>query len=251
MRKIEIISGGATNDNSIYFQTDENTVIAKLNKDENTFVLNEEKNKYINNKIFKIPVVNTIYKLFSCAIIKEQNKISINFLPCLLVVIYISDKVYFNMNLPEYSYLLYILLLSLVSKITNMSQLHGAEHMTYNYYSNHYNISIENIKDVKLENKSIYACGTTNYIIIGILLFLFETFIGDFMIKLILFNAISYYIINLSYKYKIVRKLFSPLFFISGLIQVPLFISKPKDVHLKMAISVINRLEQLENKLKE
>jgi uncharacterized protein YqhQ len=247
MKGIELYGGGATNTNSIYFESSSYKVEAILNKDTNEITLNEKRLNKKSDKINKIPIVNVIYNLLKSLIIENNNRTGINVLPCVLVLSYILDKFLFRINLPDYLYLLYFLFVVIFAKLTNMRKMHGAEHMTFNYYDRNRKISYDNFDEIMREKRSVYACGTTHSIINITLLFVLKFIINDFMIRFILSNIISYNAVYLSYKYKIVKKILSPIFYISGILQIIFFISKPEDIHIKMAIATINRLEELEN----
>jgi len=243
---MEILAGGATNENSIYFKSNNYIVTATLNKKENTFDLEEKKLSKNNKTINKIPIINLLYRLLTSLTIKKDNYTSINVLPCGLLLIYLIDKIFLHIYLVDYIYVLYFAFLVIYAKFLNIKEMHGAEHMTINYYFKNHHVSEQDIEKIYKENKSIFACGTTCYIIILISLFLLKLIINDFMIRFIVSYIFAHEIICISYKNKFFKRLFSPLFFISGLIQELLFISKPKEIHLKMAIAVINRLEELE-----
>jgi uncharacterized protein YqhQ len=237
---IVITSGGATSDNSIEFTTYNFKVTSVL---ENSNInVKEEKRTTNKNFIWKIPVLNIlaqlIYSLFN-------NGVK----PYILLISYIIDVLILKINLPDYLYLSYFFILSIVVKITNIKELHGAEHMIYNYYVKKQKISNEDIDEILKGKTSVFSCGTTVFILNLLFLFSFKLVINDFIIRFIIANIISYNAVMLSHKYYIVRKILSPIFFISNIIQEIMFVSKPKKIHLEIGISAIKKLEELEENL--
>lgn len=244
---MRIVRGAASNNNTLNFETANYKVEAKLNK--NSFSLEESEIKSKNKFIANIPIINNLYNLIMKFIIKENGITTINILPVGLVIIYIIDKFYFRMLLPDITYFLYIIFLGIYVKRIKIDKIHGAEHMVLNYYLKHSKTS--SVKNIRKESTACFACGTTHMIIILCFLFVLKIFIDDFILRYIISYLLSSNIILYSSQYKIIYNILTPLFWISGMVQKILFVSKPEKIHLEMGIAVINKLEQLENKIRK
>lgn len=135
-------------------------------------------------------------------------------------------------------------------QLNNIKKLHGAEHAIYNFYRKKNSLNNWSYNRIKNESRIVNHCGTTQYILIAILIFIEKLFIDDFFIRYLIAIGISNEIIRISDN-KFFNILFKPLFFISGIIQKYLYTAQPDDIHIDMAIESIEKLGELENNYKK
>lgn len=189
-------------------------------------------------------IIGAIYGLITSLYYKDEKKV--NGIPLAFIIIYLVDKFKFQMNLPLYAYISYLLFLAIIMKVNAIGKIHGAEHMIYNYYTKHKSINENNLEEVKHEKRSVFACRTTRWILILIFMVALQFILSDWLLIYIISYITAREIVFISYKYDKVKTIFSPLYFVSGIIQTVLYTETPRDIHLLMGIKSINRLEELE-----
>ena len=246
---MNLLGGEATIEKQLGYYSDNFISTTYVNEDTQEITTTIIKNT-MNKKqwYYHIPVLRGITIYF----IQEFTK-GKKFIPdgriILVPIIYLVDKFFLHIGLMNYFYIGFLLLLLLVARLNNdMTELHGAEHMCATYYNENKTISVAEINEIKKTSRFHKQCGTT-LIMKNIILFLIlSIFIKDYFIKFFLVTGITYEI----FKYQDNKVMKVLLYFdtmISKFIQLNIFTKDPKDIHIKMAIDAINKLENMENKI--
>ena len=241
---MKIIGGAASSENELILLSDNFEAKAKLNKKTNEIEISDNPQNIKGNVLFKIPIIRGIYVYFKQYLF-SQEKFGLELLHVGLIVFCVINIFIPNVK-PDYFYYAYVLMIVIVMKINNISKLHGAEHTIYNYYKKFGSISEWNYEDLKKESRIVNHCGTTQYILIIIFLFIQSFFIGNFIIRYLISISISYEIMY-DPDNKIVNILLKPLFLLSGIIQKYLFTAKPENIHIDMGIKLVLKLQELES----
>lgn len=246
--------GGMARSNSVTFRSDNYQVTCKMNKS-GTITLTSRKFSNDSNLsssltlLERIPIVRGVVALFQgfvnkkIAIIYSLLIISGFVLP-LITGITPSKIPIWQLDLVAIAVFSITILFI---KLSEMGKYHSAEHMVGNNFQNNREMTLENVRSSSRIHRH---CGT-NLVILAVIIFhLIINLFGQLSVNWIL--LILYMSTGVAYEIhtndnKILNKLFSPFYFLSGLVQFIAVTSKPSDKHLRVAIEAFNEIEMLEN----
>lgn len=273
------IAGGSSENGAIMLATNNYLSFAKL-EDDNVTVWSEKVDKQKRSEMGTNSLSNyssqndkTILKkmsrILTCLPQSVLNKfitkkyenevlvVSINGIKLIVVIImvlvYILDKIFLNINLPLCIYILYFLFDIIVTSVIlkkseSTLKLHASEHMVIKFYRK-YNYVPKNENDINLLKKCSRfdrGCGTTSVVSSFFWIVIFNILFRDFMLGFcigFIFNELWDYFGN----NKIIKICSFPIDIISSVLQVCLFTAKPSDKELNIAIHCLNNLEHLES----
>jgi uncharacterized protein YqhQ len=136
----------------------------------------------------------------------------------------------------------FLVLVSLVIKITPIGKFHGAEHMCAHAYTKNLNLTLETVKDQPRTHKD---CGTNLITSIFICFLMLHMVFGDSVWVILLSWSIGYEL------WKCEPKIAWDIVVVIGkAAQYLLFTSNPKEKHILVAIEAIKKLEERESETK-
>jgi uncharacterized protein YqhQ len=197
------------------------------------YIISETKLSKVINFISKIPFIRSFVLFYN--LIKNNKKTVFKIVAIytlVLILLFQMDNKMLNkvdnlLQNENLSYLLIVMFLSLIIKVTNVSNYHGAEHMVINYYNEYNNLEFVNLKNVSRVSNS---CGSVLITIIFIVFYLLN-FISPYSDINLLFSYMIGYEIFISK-----NKFFRPLFLLSGIFQKYILTEKPTEVQLRLAV---------------
>ncbi len=196
------------------------------------YIINETKLSKVINFISKIPFIRSFVLFYN--LIRNNKKTIVKIVTIYTLVLILLFKIDNEMlnkvdNLLQnenLSYLLIVMCVSLIIKVTNISNYHGAEHMVINYYNEYNNLDFVNLKNISRVSNS---CGSVLITIIFIMFYLLN-FISPYSdINLLVSYMIGYEIFISK------NKIFRPIFLLSGIFQKYILTEKPTKIQLKLA----------------
>lgn len=210
-----------------------------------SYIKNTSKMGKILNFLFKIPFIRSFSIFYN--IIKNNKKMILKIVGVYILLIMflenMSDEVISGIDSflsnEMRMYLIIMLVVGLIIKITPISNYHGAEHMVINYYNKYKDLEFRNLSEVSRVSNS---CGSV-LILITFIIFYFMTFIFK--------NSDLNFLISYMIAYEIFlskSNYFKPIFLLSSFIQKYILTSRPNKIQLQVAkialeksISNINR----------
>jgi uncharacterized protein YqhQ len=231
--------GGATSDKGRLIYYTFNHIATSEYKDGKLEINVMSSNLHIKNIFLRMPFIRGII----INIAQSQTNIFI------LLVAYILDILLLKISLADFIYFVITVYLFLSIRTNKtMRELHGAEHMIFNYYNKYKKINMNEMDQIKKSSILSGQCGTNNYIINIVVLFLFKFIINDFMIRYFLMISLVYELNYLYAKYKTTHYLLNIIFKPTTLLQRMFFVYPPKDKDIEQAIRTVEELEKYEHK---
>jgi uncharacterized protein YqhQ len=241
---MKLLGGAASSENSIIFYSEHYTATAFLESKTQTINISFSEHKLNNDKLYlKIPILRRLILDFYQRYIHD-NKLSVDVYTVASIIIYTLDKIFLNINPLKYLYGVYYLLFFIFIKSSDVSKIHGAEHAVYNHYNK--DKKLNNIESIKKEKLEVDRCGTTSYITNLILFYVSCIFLDDFMIQYLITKGFSTEIVVLIESNKVANKIGKPIIKLSRFLQRTMLTKRPDDIHVKMAIMAVKKLEELE-----
>lgn len=197
-----------------------------------SYVKNTSNMGKILNFLFKIPFIRSFSIFYN--IIKNNKKMLLKFIGVYIIFILLLENMNNDVvnNIDSFlsdekrMYLIVMLVVGLIIKITPISNYHGAEHMVINYYNKNKDLKFINLSNVTRVSNS---CGSVLILI---------TFIVFYLMTFILKNTDLNFLISYMIAYEMFiskNKLFKPIFLLSGFIQKYILTSKPNEIQLQVA----------------
>jgi uncharacterized protein YqhQ len=198
---------------------------------------NTKMSKFINfiNKILFIRSFVLLYNL-----IKKNKQMMLKVImiyTVLIILIFTLDNDIVNsvdslLENENLSYLIIVLLVSLVIKISSISNYHGAEHMVINYYNEYKDLEFNNLENISRVSNS---CGSVLILIIFILFYILNFITPYSDLNLLVSYMVGYEIFISKNRY------FKFVFFLSGIFQKYVLTSRPSEIQLKVATIALRK----------
>lgn len=239
------IKGGKAHFNGVSIYSDIGFATVSYNKKNEQYLIKSGKyiksdtkmSRFINfiNKILFIRSFVLLYNL-----IKKNKQMMLKVImiyTVLIVLIFTLDNDIVNsvdslLENESLSYLIVVLLVSLVIKISSISSYHGAEHMVINYYNKYTDLDFNNLESISRVSNS---CGSVLILIIFILFYILNFITPYSDLNLLVSYMVGYEVFISKNKY------FKFVFFLSGIFQKYILTSKPSKTQLKVAIIALKR----------
>jgi len=233
------IKGGRAHFNGVSIQSNIGFSRVSFDKKNEQFIIksgryikSDTKISKIINFISKIPFLRSFVLFYN--LIKNNKKMVLKIVAIYIVLLFLLfsfdnetlnsvDNFLENGNL---SYFVIMLVLSVVIKITSISNYHGAEHMVINYYNKNKNLEFNNLESVTRVSNS---CGSVLILITFFFFYAFNLFSSYVDLNFLISYMIAYEVFISK------NKLFKPIFYMSGVIQKYILTSKPSEIQLRLA----------------
>ncbi|WP_153461417.1 DUF1385 domain-containing protein [Sediminibacillus terrae] len=240
------IYGGRAGFNSVSFTGERYYAVSEIKNNEiTTYIKPKKEGGKITDILSRIPFARS-YSLFIELIINRWKQLLSTF-----IILFLFEKV---LNMESNSIFLtvfsnnsllglssFLVLVSLVIKITPIGKLHGAEHMCAHAYTKNLNLTLETEKDQPRTHKD---CGTNFITSIFICFLMLQMVFGDSVWVILLSWSIGYEL------WKCKPKIAWDIVVVIGkAAQYLLFTSKPKEKHILVAIEAIKKLEEKESEI--
>ena len=245
--------GGSARNDGVNFMSDNFTVTFTMGTD-GAYAIKTSKNvlksSRFSDAVCKIPIIKSLYKLFT---VDRLFTISI-MTHILLDVLYIKSN---NSSDPS-SWLRIALAIVLAITLGCMIYVfkrvlyrikltwsfHGAEHKTIYALENNIDLTLENVRKCP---RVARRCGTNLVVFFLPMHFLLSFFVPYASLRLILAFMLAYEIFDIDNGYDLpIVKLFYKL---GSFCQQRLFTSEPTDEQLEAAIATIQKLQELEGQI--
>lgn len=242
--------GGRALKNGIVFESNNYRVTTIYGKGEDIDIEIEEfENKeHWTNKVSGIPFIRPYIFFFSAIKDNWQSALNLISLSIGFLIIFILTMVYSgntsvieNENSSIYINLIFLLMLAVVFRFTNMAKYHGAEHMAISALENGLEMTEENIAKQSRIHRN---CGTN----LVVFIFLIKYSLHFFGVHPLLVFLVS---ISVGFELFLLKdgrlyKLLTPFYYIGFTLQKFLLTAKPNDKHLEVAEVGMNELKVLE-----
>ncbi len=179
---------------------------------------------------------------------QDSRVLKINIMPLLFIILYVTDKMYFHINLATYFYLTFYLVLLVIAKCNDqLIRLHGAEHKVAVYYID--SGGLKDLSGILNTRRTTIKCGIIHDMFELIFFCIAAMLIKDSLIAAVLSYIIGYLSYYTVLDHENLRKniVIMPILKISEFVQEKLMTAEPSGNDIALAIAVIERLEELEN----